>query len=85
MTTKGRASIHIRTFAKDLLFLVPFFIIFFLPLRNSVPSYDPFWINFWAAMVALAMTGVAWMSLQMFKAVLADQRESKNARHESRE
>ena len=67
------------TFFKDLLFLGPFFLLSFLGLMGSVPSTDPFWIAFWAGMVALSMTGVAWLALQMFKVVLFDQRERNRA------
>jgi hypothetical protein len=73
MSSTGKPPSLARTFLKDLLFIVPFFVVSFLALRGTVPSMDPFWVFFWAGMVALCMTGVAWLALQMFKVVLADQ------------
>lgn len=75
MSKKGKASNHFQTFVRDLIFIGPFFVISFFSLRGTVPSPDPFWVSFWAGMVALSMTGVAWLALQMFKVVLVDQLE----------
>lgn len=73
MSNKGRASSYFLAFAKDLIFLGPFFIVSFLLIKGNVPTSDPFWITFWGGMVALSMSCVAWIALQMFKVVLADQ------------
>lgn len=84
MSKKGRASSYLLTFIKDLIFIGPFFIVSFTVLKrwNAVPVDDPFWIAFWAGLVGLCMTSVAWLSLQMFKVVLADQLELNRARED---
>ncbi len=80
MSKKDKTSSYGVTFLKDLIFIGPFFFFSFLALRDAVPSYDPFWITFWAATVALAMASVAWLALQMFKVVLVDQLAMNRAR-----
>ncbi len=83
MSKQGKRPSFVATFIKDLLFVGPFFLISFLVLKPSVPSHDPFWINFWAGLVGLAMAGGGWLALQMFKVVLADQLDANRARSES--
>jgi hypothetical protein len=73
MSIKGRISSYSLTFAKDLIFLGPFFIGSFLLIKGNVPSENPLWIAFWGGMVAFSMASVAWLALQMFKVVLFDQ------------
>lgn len=73
MSKKGKVSSYLLAFAKDLIFIGPFFLASFFALRGTVPSHDPLWINFWGGMVALSMTCVAWLAFQMFKVVLLDQ------------
>ena len=72
MSKQAKKSLA-AVFLKDLVILVPFFLLSFFMVRHSVPSYDPFWINFWAIVTAFMMSSVAWIALQMFKAVLFDQ------------
>jgi ABC-type uncharacterized transport system permease subunit len=84
MSKQGKASNYGAMFVKDLLFIVPFFIISFFSLRHTVPSNNPFWILFWAAVAAGMMSGIAWIALQMFKVVLADQLARERATRERR-
>lgn len=85
MSKKGKNSSHAGRFLKDLIFVGPFFILSFSALKgwNAVPTDDPFWSTFWAALVALAMASVAWLAFQMFKVVLVDQLETNRA-HETK-
>jgi ABC-type uncharacterized transport system permease subunit len=73
MSKQGKASVYVAMFVKDMLFIVPFFLLSFFALRPTVPSNTPFWILFWAFVAALMMSIIAWIALQMFKVVLADQ------------
>lgn len=82
MSKKEKKSLA-AVFLKDLVVLVPFFLLSFFLVRHSVPSHSPFWINFWGLVTAFMMSSVAWIALQMFKAVLFDQiarTNSENAR-----
>lgn len=78
MSEKGKTSPR-GAFLRDLIFIGPFFLLSFLALRGAVPTDHLLWNTFWAAMVGLSMTGVAWLALQMFKVVLADQLEQNRA------
>lgn len=83
MSKKGTASSYIVAFLKDLLFIGPFFLVSLYLVWDSVPSNTPFWIAFWAIVGAGMMSCIAWIALQMFKVVLADQtarRKSAEAR-----
>ncbi len=60
---------------RDLLFLIPFFLISFFALRPSVTAFDPTWIAVWAFLGAVCMTAVAWLALQMFKVIVADEKQ----------
>ncbi len=64
---------------RDLLFLVPFFLIAFLLVKPTVTAFDPVWIHFWALLGTLGITTVAWLAQQMFKVVLADERARKGS------
>lgn len=79
MSKQGKNTSYAAMFIKDLIFIGPFFLLSFLALRQSVPSNVPFWILFWALVGAFVMSCVAWIALQMFKAVLVDQRERRRA------
>lgn len=79
MNKPGKKSSFVVIFLKDLIVLVPFFLLSFYLVREPVPSNVPFWINFWGFITALMMTSVAWIALQMFKAVLYDQIAQRDA------
>ncbi|MEX2380808.1 MAG: hypothetical protein WD490_00340 [Opitutales bacterium] len=65
---------YLKNFVRDLLFLGPLFLIMFFILRESVPSFSAFWVNFFGVLSALCVASVGWLVLQMFKVVLFDQR-----------
>ena len=46
-------------------------------LAPHVPSNDPFYIWLWGAIGASCLTGVFWLCLQMFRAVLRAQLASR--------
>jgi len=81
MSKPGKGSIYLKTFLKDMLFIVPFFLISCYLVHDTVPSYTLFWIAFWTIVTATMMSGIAWIALQMFKVVLADQIARKKAGH----
>ena len=84
MNKQGKKSSLIAIFLKDLIILVPFFLVSFYLVRIPVPTDIPFWINFWALITAFMMTSVAWIALQMFKAVLFDQIAQRDAARSAR-
>lgn len=68
---------NFKSFLKDMIFIVPFFVISLLALLPSIPTYSAFWLGFWGVMGALCMTGVGWIALQMFKVVFIDHEASR--------
>lgn len=73
MSKQGKSSLYLKTFLKDMLIIVPFFLLSLYMVWNAVPSSSTFWVAFWAGVGAFMMSSVAWLALQMFKVVLADQ------------
>ena len=54
----------------DLALTAGFFVFMAWVLRAHVPSENPFWITFWSLTTSACLTGVFYMALQMFRAVL---------------
>ena len=54
----------------DAILVIGFFIYIFGVLKPHVPSTDPKRINLWGALTAACMTGVFWLALKMFRAVV---------------
>jgi hypothetical protein len=61
----------------DAILVIGFFIYIFGVLKPHVPSTDPKMITLWGALSAGCMTGVFWLALQMFRAVVRLQRSQK--------
>jgi len=73
MLIKDKNSSKSKILIQDLIFVVLFFLFSYAILKPSIPTESSFWIVFWAGSVGLAMTGIAWISLWMFRLVLIDQ------------
>jgi hypothetical protein len=54
----------------DLVLVAAFFAFIFSVLKSHVPSTDRTMITLWAAIGTSCLTGVFWLALQMFRAVL---------------
>lgn len=68
------------TIAVDLVVCAVFFGFMFGWLKPHVPSYNPFFIAFFAASTSLCISGVLWMAIQMFRIVAAGEKTIKAAR-----
>ncbi len=58
----------------DAILVAGFFGFMFSLLKSHVPSNDPKMIFIWAFLSAGCMSGVFWLSIQMFRVVLTAQR-----------
>lgn len=56
----------------DIIITGIFWVFMAIILRPHVPSDDPFWITVWSCITSLCLSGVFFMSLQMFRLVLHD-------------
>lgn len=61
----------------DAVLVLGFFAYLFCLLKSHVPSNDPKMIFLWAGLTSACMSGVFWLSIQMFRVVLAAQRLAK--------
>jgi hypothetical protein len=59
--------------AVDAVLVLACFAFMFWVLQPHVPSSDPRMINFWSAAASSCLTGVWWLCIQMFRAVLRAQ------------
>ena len=57
----------------DLVLVVAFFAFLFSVTKSHVPSTNPNMVKLWAAIGTSCLTGVFWLALQMFRAVLRAQ------------
>ena len=60
----------------DLVLVVAFAIYMFGVLKPHVPSNDPKWILIWGLLCTSCLTGVFWLTLQMFRVVFRAHREA---------
>lgn len=61
----------------DAILVVGFFAYLYTLLESHVPSNDPKMVALWAGLTAACMSGVFWLAIQMFRVVLAAQRQAK--------
>mgnify|MGYP001551094737 CR=1 FL=1 len=61
----------------DAVLVIVFFIYMYGVIKTHVPSDDPLMIRCWGAAGAACMSGVFWLSLQMFRVVFRAQRAAK--------
>lgn len=61
----------------DLILVAAFFAYMFTVLRPHVPSNDPKMIALWAGLATACMSGVFWLSIQMFRVVFRAQRAAR--------
>lgn len=59
--------------AIDLILTAGFFLFFFTILQSFVPAESTVYRLFWAGMCSFCLTGVFWIALCMFRAVLMDE------------
>ena len=60
----------------DAILVVVFSVYMFSVLKSHVPSTDPKMILLWGILGTSCLTGVFWLSLQMFRVVLRAQRDA---------
>lgn len=70
----GKKSVSAVSLVVDAILVLGFFAFLFVLLRAHVPSNDKTMIDLWAALGAACMSGVFWLAIQMFRAVLDFQR-----------
>ena len=75
MTDQPPARISLPHLILDAALCLAAFGLFFAVIRLHVPSEDGRQVAFWSGATAACMTGVFWLALQMFKAVVRHQRE----------
>ena len=63
--------------AVDAILVVAFFLFIYTVVAPHVPSNDGRMIKLWGALTAACMSGVFWLSIQMFRVGLRAQRESR--------
>lgn len=63
--------------AVDAVLVVAFFAYLYSVVSTHVPSTDPKMIVLWGGLCAACMSGVFWLSIQMFRVVLRAQREAR--------
>ena len=66
--------------AVDAVLVLLFFAFMFSVVRSHVQSESPVFIALWGGGAAACLTGVFWLALQMFRAVLRAQRAEKKAK-----
>jgi hypothetical protein len=79
MDQPERKPLRGLTLALDASLTLAVFAFFTWILRSHVPSSDPFYIWLWAAITASCLAALFWLALQMFRAVLRAQLETKRA------
>jgi RsiW-degrading membrane proteinase PrsW (M82 family) len=82
MSNSEKPLFNRQTISMDLVLTAVVFVFFTAILRANVPAENPAWVLFWAAFTALPMSGVAFLCIQMFRAVLTDQRRRVRAETE---
>jgi hypothetical protein len=65
--------------AIDAVLVIVFFIYMYSVVSTHVPSTDPKMILIWGLYTAACLTGVFWLSLQMFRVTYRAQRESRKS------
>jgi len=60
----------------DAILVIAFFVFMRKVVAPHVPSRDPQMIRLWGALGSACLTGVFWLSLQMFRVVLQGQRQA---------
>jgi hypothetical protein len=70
----GKKSVSAVSLVVDAILVLGFFAVLFVLLRSHVPSNNKAMIDLWAALGSACMSGVFWLALQMFRAVLDFQR-----------
>ncbi|MFM8619249.1 MAG: hypothetical protein ACKOTF_08455 [Opitutaceae bacterium] len=63
--------------AVDAILVVAFFLFIYSVVSPHVPSNDGRMIKLWGGLTAACMSGVFWLSIQMFRVVLRAQREAR--------
>lgn len=63
--------------AVDAVLVVAFFAFIYTLVSTHVPSNDPRMILLWGGLCSACMSGVFWLCIQMFRAVLRAQREAR--------
>lgn len=69
-----KKSVSAVSLVVDAILVLGFFAFMFGLLKSHVPSNDKGMITLWAALGSACMSGVFWLALQMFRAVLNFQR-----------
>ena len=69
-----KKSVSAVSLVVDAILVLGFFAFMFGLLKSHVPSNDKGMITLWAALGSVCMSGVFWLALQMFRAVLNFQR-----------
>jgi len=59
--------------AVDAVLVIGFFLYLFSLLKSHVPSNDIKMVFVWAGLTSACMSGVFWLSIQMFRVVLSAQ------------
>lgn len=62
------------SFVVDMILVVAFFLYLYSVVSPHVPSSDPRMVMLWGGLTAACMSGVFWLSIQMFRVVLRAQR-----------
>ncbi|MBM3873581.1 MAG: hypothetical protein FJ382_07565 [Verrucomicrobia bacterium] len=70
----GKKSVSAVSLVVDAILVLGFFAFLFVLLRSHVPSNNKAMIDLWTALGSACMSGVFWLALQMFRAVLDFQR-----------
>jgi len=63
--------------AVDAILVLGFFALIYSLVASHVPSSDIWMIRFWGGLTAGCLTAVFWLCIQMFRAVLRFQRETR--------
>jgi hypothetical protein len=63
----------------DAVLVIGFFLFMFRVVAPHVPSNDRSMIVLWAGLTSACMSGVFWLSVQMFRVVLRAQREDRRS------
>lgn len=64
----------------DAVLVIAFFLYIYTVVSPHVSSNDPFWIRIWGGAAAACMSGVFWLTVQMFRLVFRAQREASKAK-----
>ena len=62
----------------DAVLVAGFFLLLYKVIKGHVPSNDVFYIRLWGGLAAACMTGVFYLTIQMFRVVLKAQLAAKS-------